>query len=457
MFKKVLVANRGEIALRIIRALRELGIRSVAIYSQADVNSLHVHCADEAICIGPPASSESYLNISQIISAALVTGCDAIHPGCGFLSENAKFAEICQAHLIEFIGPSPEVIRKMGDKAQARLIAKRAGVTIIPGTSNLITSLSEAEKVVKKIGYPVILKASAGGGGKGMRIVMSPDEMGRAIDLASAEAKSAFGDSALYLEKYLLEPRHIEVQILGDKYGNIIHLNERECSIQFRHQKLIEESPSPGIDARLRQKITEAAIKIAKAVKYSSLGTIEFLVDNKKNFYFMEMNTRIQVEHPITEVRCGLDIAKEQIMVADGKRLNYSQKDINLWGWALECRVNAQDANNGFMPVPGKVTNLNLPGGPGVRVDTHLYTNYSVPPHYDPLLAKIITFGQTRNEAIDRMNRALDELVVEGIKTTIPFHKKVLNDDSFKKGKIHTDFLSYIIGKEEEKKWKKKA
>lgn len=447
MFKKVLVANRGEIALRIIRALKELDIRSVAVYSQSDANSLPVHCADEAICIGPAVASESYLNISQIISAALVTGCDAIHPGYGFLSENAKFAEICQAHLIEFIGPNAEIIKKMGDKSQARSIAKQVGVPIIPGSKKPITSLIEAKEVIKKTGYPFIIKASAGGGGKGMRIVMAEDELDRAIEIASAEAKSAFGDSSIYIERYLHQPRHIEVQIIADKYGNIIHLGERECSIQLRHQKLIEESPSIGINSKLRQKIIESAIKIAKAVKYFSVGTVEFLVDNKKDFYFIEMNTRIQVEHPVTELRCNIDIAKEQIKIAGGEKINCSQKDIIFSGWALECRINAQDPNNGFIPTPGKITNLNLPGGPGVRIDTHIYGNYTVPPDYDSLIAKIITFGQTREESIVKMKRALDEFVIEGIKTTIPFHKKVLNDNAFKKGDIHTEFLSHISGK----------
>lgn len=447
MFKKVLVANRGEIALRIIRALKELDIRSVAVYSQSDTNSLPVHCADEAICIGPASASESYLNISQIISAALVTGCDAIHPGYGFLSENAKFAEICQAHLIEFIGPNAEIIKKMGDKSQARSIAKQVGVPIIPGSKKPITSLIEAKEVIKKTGYPLIIKISSGGGGKGMRIVMADDELDRAIEIASAEAKSAFGDSSIYIERYLHQPRHIEVQIIADKYGNIIHLGERECSIQFRHQKLIEESPSIGINSKLRQKIIESAIKIAKTVKYFSAGTVEFLVDSKKDFYFIEMNTRIQVEHPVTELRCNIDIAKEQIKIADGEKLNCSQKDIIFSGWALECRINAQDSNNGFMPTPGKITNLNLPGGPGVRVDTHIYGNYTVPSDYDSLIAKLITFGQTREESIVKMKRALDEFVIEGIKTTIPFHKKILNDNAFKKGDIHTEFLSHITGK----------
>ncbi|MEW6621359.1 MAG: acetyl-CoA carboxylase biotin carboxylase subunit [bacterium] len=445
MFKKILIANRGEIAIRIIRAAKELGIRTVAVYSDADRDSLHLQYADESICIGPASSQESYLNIPQVISAAIITGAEAIHPGYGFLAENAKFAEICESHQIGFIGPTSQTIAKMGDKIEARRIMKHAGVPIIPGSTKPIESSKDTTRIIEKIGYPVMLKATAGGGGKGVRIVWNKDELPRAFEIASAEANAAFKNPSLYIERYLHEPRHIEVQILADKYGNMVHLGERECSIQHRHQKLIEESPSSAVDERLRTKITDAALKAAKAVKYSNVGTIEFLLDNDKNFYFIEMNTRIQVEHPVTEFVTGIDLIKEQICLADGEKLRFSKKDIKLRGHALECRINATDPANGFSPSAGKIENLILPGGIGVRVDTHLYPGYTIPPNYDALIAKIITYGLTRDEAIARMKRALEECVIEGIKTTIPFHQKVLEQETFKKGEIHTHFLSGMI------------
>jgi len=445
MFKKILVANRGEIAIRIIRAAKELGIRTVAIYSEVDRNSLHLQFADEAVCIGPAPSQESYLNIPQIISAALITGAEAIHPGYGFLAENARFAEICESHGINFIGPNSQIITQMGDKIEARRIAKHAGVPIIPGTTKPIESLKDTWRITKKIGYPIMIKAAAGGGGKGVRIVWSKDELERSLEIAAAEANAAFKNSSLYLERYLQEPRHIEIQIVADKQGNMIHLGERECSIQHRHQKLIEESPSPAVDERLRTKMGEAALKLAKAVKYNNLGTIEFLLDKDKNFYFIEMNTRIQVEHPVTEFTTEIDLVKEQIAIASGQKLSLSKKNIQLRGHAIECRINATDPDNGFSPCSGKIQSLILPGGIGVRVDTHLYPGYTVPPNYDALIAKIITYGTTRKEAIARMKRALEECVIEGIKTTIPFHQKILDNEAFKKGQTHTHFLSYVI------------
>jgi len=445
MFKKILVANRGEIAIRIIRAAKELGIRTVAVYSEVDRNSLHLQFADEAVCIGPASSQESYLNIPQIISAALITGAEAIHPGYGFLAENAKFAEICESHHINFIGPNSQTITKMGDKIEARRIAKHAGVPIIAGTTKPIESLKDTYRIIEKIGYPIMIKATVGGGGKGVRIVWSKDELERSLEIAAAEANASFKNPSLYLERYLQEPRHIEIQIVADKYGNMVHLGERECSIQHRHQKLIEESPSPVVDEKLRMKMGEAALKLAKAVKYNNLGTIEFLLDKDKNFYFIEMNTRIQVEHPVTELTTGIDLVKEQIALAAGEKLQLLKKNIKWRGHAIECRINATDPNNGFSPCSGKIQNLILPGGIGVRVDTHLYPGYTVPPNYDALIAKIITYGTTREEAIARMKRALEECVIEGIKTTIPFHQKVIDNEDFKKGQIHTHFLSYII------------
>ncbi len=444
MFKKILIANRGEIAVRIIRAAKELEIRTVAVYSEIDRDSLHLQYADEAVCIGPAPVQESYLNIPQIISAALITGAEAIHPGYGFLAENAKFAEICENYGISFIGPTSQTIARMGNKVEARRIVKQVGVPIIPGSTKPIDSLKDALRIIEKTGYPVMIKASAGGGGKGIRIVWSKDELERGLALAAAEANAAFKNPSLYIERYLHEPRHIEIQVVADKYGNMIHLGERECSIQHRHQKLIEESPSPAVNDKLRTKMGEAALKITKAVKYTNVGTIEFLLD-KKNFYFIEMNTRIQVEHPVTEVISGIDLVKEQICLASGEKIRSQFKNINLRGHAIECRINATNPDNDFSPCSGKINSLILPGGIGVRVDTHIYPEYTVPSNYDALIAKIITYGLTREEAIARMKRALEECVIEGIKTTIPFHQKILDHDAFKKGEIHTHFLPYVI------------
>jgi acetyl-CoA carboxylase biotin carboxylase subunit len=445
MFKKILVANRGEIALRIIRAAKELGIKTVAIYSKVDIDSLHIQLADESICIGPAPASESYLNIPQIISAAIITECDAIHPGYGFLAENARFAEICGEHNIKFIGPPTDVITKMGNKIEAKIIMKKAGVPVVPGSLHSVNNISEAKKIIRKIGYPVIIKAAAGGGGKGMRIINDASQIESMLHAARAEAENAFKDPSLYIEKYIQEPRHIEVQILADNYGNIIHLGERECSIQARHQKLIEEALPVGLSSKLKQRMGEIAVRAAKAVRYKSAGTIEFLLDTKKKkFYFIEMNTRIQVEHPVTELITGIDLVKMQIMLAAGEKLRLTQRDITYTGHAIECRINAADVDNGFTPSPGKIESLNLPGGPGVRVDTHIYAGYTVPPNYDSLIAKLITYGKDREEAIVRMKRALSEFIVRGIKTTVPFHQKVLEDETFIKGEIHTHFLNYL-------------
>ncbi len=445
MFKKILIANRGEIAVRIIRAAKELGVRTVAVYSEADRDSLHLQYADEAVCIGPASSADSYLNIPQIISAALITGAEAIHPGYGFLAENSKFAEICESHGINFIGPTSQTITMMGDKLEARRLMKHAGVPLIPGSIKPIESTKDALRIIEKIDYPVMIKACGGGGGKGIRIVWNKDELERALELAAAEANAAFKNPSLYIERYLHEPRHIEIQILADKYGNMVHLGERECSIQHKHQKLIEEAPSAAIDDKLRTRMGEIALKAAKAVKYNNVGTVEFLLDKNKRFYFIEMNTRIQVEHPVTEFITGIDLVKEQIYLAAGEKLSFSKKDINLRGHALECRINAVNPDNGFSPSCGKIQNLILPGGIGVRVDTHIYPNYTVPPNYDALIAKIITYGLTRDEAIARMNRALEECLIEGVKTTIPLHQKILNHEAFKKGNIHTHFLSCVV------------
>ncbi len=446
MFNKILIANRGEIALRIIRAAKEEGIKTVAVYSEIDADSLHVRFADEEVCIGPAMASESYLNIPQVISAALITGATAIHPGCGFLAENARFAEICNDHLIKFIGPPPEIIRQMGNKLDARKIAKQIGVVVLPSSDGIITSLEEAKKLSNKIGYPVIIKAVGGGGGKGMKMVTGESHLESNLNVARLEAKSAFGNPDVYIEKYISEPRHIEVQILADDYGNIIHLGERECSIQHRYQKLLEEAPSPQTNNRLRQQILEAAIKIAKAVKYKNVGTIEFLLNKTGKFYFIEMNPRLQVEHPVTEMTTGVDIVKEQIRLAAGERLNI-KSNLKPTGHAIECRINAVDPKNEFFPSSGKILNLNIPGGIGIRVDTHIYPEYIVPTNYDSLVAKLIAYGNTRYEAIGRMKRALEEFVIEGIKTTIPFHQEILNDENFKKGESHTHFLSYMLNK----------
>lgn len=451
MFSKILIANRGEIALRIIRACKDLGIRTVAVYSEADRNSLHVRFADEAICIGPANSSSSYLNIPSIISAAEIADVDAIHPGYGFLAENAHFAEICQSCQITFIGPTPENIKLMGDKIAAREAMRKAGVSIVPGSTAPIKSKDEAIKIAKKIGYPIIIKAAAGGGGKGMRICHNDVRLISALMTAQTEAEKNFGNPDVYIEKYIEKPRHIEIQIIADKHGNVVHLGERDCSIQRRHQKLVEESPSPALDNKLRKKLGEMAINGASNAGYTSCGTIEFLFDQvNREFYFMEMNTRIQVEHPVTEAVTGIDLIKEQIRVASGQHLSFNQEDIIFKGAAMECRINAEDPENDFLPCPGKIDVLNIPGGPGVRVDTHVYAGYQISPHYDSLIAKLITHGKDRNETIQIMNRALTEFIIEPIKTTIPFHKQLMNNPLFLKGDISTHFISDVFLKEKE-------
>ncbi|SFC03745.1 acetyl-CoA carboxylase, biotin carboxylase subunit [Flexibacter flexilis DSM 6793] len=439
MFKKILIANRGEIALRIIRTCREMGIKTVAVYSTADKDSLHVRFADEAVCIGPPVSKQSYLNIANIIAAAEITNADAIHPGYGFLSENAEFSKVCRDYNIKFIGATPEQINAMGDKATAKATMKLAGVPTIPGSEGLLGSVQEGLELANKVKYPIILKATAGGGGRGMRVVRNDDEFEKAWNDAKTEAGAAFGNDGLYLEKYIEEPRHIEIQIVGDQFGKVCHLSERDCSIQRRHQKLVEETPSPIVSDELREKMGQAAVKGASHIGYEGAGTIEFLVDKYGEFYFMEMNTRIQVEHPITEEVTDFDLIKEQIKVAAGIPIsgrNYYPKV-----HAIECRINAEDPINGFRPSPGKITNLNIPGGHGVRVDTHVYAGYTIPPNYDSMIAKLIVSAQTREEALVRMKRALQEFVIEGIKTTIPFHIKLMDDPSFKEGKFNTAFL----------------
>jgi acetyl-CoA carboxylase biotin carboxylase subunit len=449
MFKKILIANRGEIALRIIRACKELKIKTVAVYSTADKDSLHVRFADEAVCIGPPPSNKSYLNMPNIIAAAEITNADAIHPGYGFLSENADFSKICEDYGIKFIGASPSMINSMGDKSSAKATMKKAGVPTIPGSEGLLSSIEEGLKLANRIKYPVILKATAGGGGRGMRIVKNDGEFAKAWNDAKTEASAAFGNDGLYLEKYVEEPRHIEIQILGDRHGKIIHLSERDCSIQRRHQKLLEETPSPIITEKLRNKMGEAAIKGAKAIKYEGAGTIEFLVDKHGEFYFMEMNTRIQVEHPITEEVTGVDLIQEQIKIAAGAKI--SAKNYYPTKYAIECRINAEDPANGFRPSPGKITNLHIPGGYGVRVDTHCYNGYTIPPNYDSMVAKVIVSAPSRAEARARMKRALEEFVIQGVKTTIPFHIKLMDDERFASGKFNTSFmetfdLSSLIG-----------
>jgi len=445
-FKKVLIANRGEIAVRVIRALRELGIKSVAVYSEVDKDSLHVKLADEAYCIGPAAPNQSYLNVPSIISVAEVAGADAIHPGYGFLAENAKFAEICADHNIKFIGPPVEAIRKMGDKITARSTVQGAGVPLVPGSDGTVTDEKEAMSLAKKIGFPVAIKATAGGGGKGLRIAWSEDEFVKLLRTASAEAGAAFGNPDVYIEKFIEEPRHVEIQILADEKGNVVHLGERDCSIQRRYQKLVEESPCPVMTDKLRKKMGDAAVKAAKAVNYVSAGTIEFLLDKHGHFYFMEMNTRIQVEHPVTEMVTNVDIVKEQIKIAAGEPMSFRQKDVKFLGHAIECRINAEDWERDFMPSPGEITLYLPPGGPGVRVDSHVYPGYKVLPHYDSLLAKIISWGENRAESIRRMERALDEFVVAGISTTIPFHHEVLKTEAFKSGDFGTNFIAKHFG-----------
>jgi acetyl-CoA carboxylase biotin carboxylase subunit len=439
MFKKILIANRGEIALRIIRTCKEMGIKTVAVYSTADRDSLHVRFADEAVCIGPPPSKDSYLSIPHLISAAEITNADAIHPGYGFLSENAKFSQICRDYGIKFIGATPEQINGMGDKASAKDTMIAAGVPTIPGSVGLLTDVKQGISVANEIGYPIILKATAGGGGRGMRIVWKDEEFEGAWDSARQEAAAAFGNDGIYLEKFIEDPRHIEIQVIGDQFGKVCHLSERDCSIQRRHQKLVEESPSPFMTAELRQKMGEAAIKGAKAVNYEGAGTVEFLVDKHRNFYFMEMNTRIQVEHPVTEEVINFDLIKEQIKVAAG--IAISGKNYEPAMHAIECRINAEDPWNNFRPSPGKITNFHSPGGHGVRVDTHVYAGYMIPSNYDSMIAKLITVAQTREEAISTMERALSEFVIEGVKTTIPFHLKLLKDPEFRAGNFTTKFL----------------
>jgi acetyl-CoA carboxylase biotin carboxylase subunit len=449
MFSKILIANRGEIALRIIRACRELGVRTVAVYSQIDRDSLHVRLADEAICIGQAASSGSYLNIPAIISAAEITDVEAIHPGYGFLAENPHFAEICQSCKITFIGPTPENIRLMGDKMAARTSMHKAGLPIIPGSASVIRSKEEALKTAKLIGYPVIIKAASGGGGKGMRICHNDLTLVSSLMTAQAEAEANFGNPDVYIEKYIEKPRHIEVQIIGDQSGHILQLGERDCSIQRRHQKLLEESPSSVVDSKMRKRLGEMVLKGIKSINYVSCGTIEFLLDEKtNNFYFMEMNTRIQVEHPVTEMVTGIDLIKEQIRVASGEKLKIKQEDIHIWGAAIECRINAEDPDNNFMPQPGKIETLVLPGGPNVRVDTHIYAGYTIPSQYDSLIAKLIVHGNNRQEAIKTMYRALTEFHVSPIKTTIPFHLKLMQNPLFLKGDISTHFVQDLLKEE---------
>ncbi len=439
MFKKILIANRGEIALRVIRTCREMGIKTVAVYSTADRESLHVRFADEAVCIGPPSSKQSYLDMASIIAAAEITNSDAIHPGYGFLSENSKFSKICQEHGIKFIGPSPEMIDAMGDKATAKATMIKAGVPTVPGSEGIIDSLEDALKAAKHTGYPVMIKATAGGGGKGMRIIRSDEDLKVNWDKAKNEAGAAFGNDGMYMEKFIEEPRHIEIQIAGDQHGKACHLSERDCSIQRRHQKLVEEVPSPFMDDKLREKMGKAAIKAALAINYEGVGTVEFLVDKDKNFYFMEMNTRIQVEHPITEEVINFDLIKEQIKIAAGESI--SGKNYYPQRHAIECRINAEDPFNDYRPSPGKITNFHAPGGHGVRVDTHVYAGYTIPPYYDSMIAKLIVMHQTREEAINKMLRALQEFVIEGVHTTIPFHIQLMNNEDFRKGVYTTKFL----------------
>ena len=440
MFKKILICNRGEIALRVMRSCKELGIECVAVHAAADRESLHVKYADESVCVGKAASNDSYLKVPNLIAAAEITGAEAVHPGYGFLSENAEFAETIIENGFAWIGPSPDTIRKMGDKATARATAVRAGVPTVPGTGILAT-VGEAAAAAARIGYPVLLKATAGGGGKGMRPAGDPEQLLRAFSTASAEARAAFGNAGLYLEKYLARPRHVEVQILADAHGHVVHLGERDCSVQRRHQKLIEEAPSPAVDADLRQRMGDAAVTLAREVGYRSAGTVEFLLDEDGSFYFMEMNTRIQVEHPVTEFITGVDLVREQLHVAAGERLTIRQEDVTYTGHAIECRVNAEDPARDFMPSPGTVHDFHAPGGLGVRVDSHLYSGYTIPPYYDSLLAKIIVHGRDRTEAIARMVRALEESVFEGVATSIPFHLAVLAQPGFREGRVTTRFL----------------
>src|SRR6187402_2324948 len=444
MFKKILIANRGEIALRIIHACRELNVKTVAVYSEADENSLHVRFADEDVCIGPPRSAESYLNVPAIISAAEITGADAIHPGYGFLSESAYLAEVCEACHIRFIGPDPSVIKLLGDKARAKKAMKKAGVPMLPGSDGPVTGEEQALKVAKDIGYPVIIKAVAGGGGRGMRVVRNPGELANALRTAQREAEAAFGNGDVYIEKYLESPRHIEFQIIGDHHGNVVHLGERECSIQRRHQKLIEEAPSPALSDKIRKKMGSVVVDAAKAVQYTNAGTFEFLMDKDGKFYYMETNTRLQVEHPVTEMVTGIDIVKEQIRIAAGERLSFKQSEVTFTGHAIECRVNAEDPET-FAPSPGVIHAFSLPGGPGVRVDTCAHTECTISPYYDSLIAKVITWGRDRQEAIARMKRTLDMTVIEGIRTSVPLHLKILNEADFQAGRLSTAFMDRFM------------
>lgn len=439
MFNKVLIANRGEIALRVIRTCKEMGIKTVAVFSTADRHSLHVKFADEAVCIGPPPSKDSYLKIPSILTAAEITNADAIHPGYGFLAENAEFSRICSEHDIKFIGPSPEMIRTMGDKATAKETMIRNKVPVVPGSKGVVTTADEAETIANEIGFPVIIKATAGGGGRGMRVVHDPKNFRNAFTTCRNEAESAFGNAEVYIEKFILNPRHIEIQILGDQHGNVIHMGERECSLQRRHQKILEEAPSPVVSEKLRERMGQAAVNAGKAINYEGAGTVEFIVDSDFNFYFMEMNTRIQVEHPVTEEITYCDLVKEQIIAASGGRIG--TKPLKMRGHAIECRINAEDPEHNFRPSAGTITSFNIPGGRSVRVDTHAYAGYNIPPNYDSMIAKLIVSAPTRGEAINRMKRALDEFIIEGIKTTIPYHKQLMDDPGFLIGNFDTQYL----------------
>ena len=450
MIKKILVANRGEIALRVIRACKELGISCVAVYSEADASSLHVKLADERILIGPPQSAKSYLNIENILAAARETGADAVHPGYGYLAENEIFAQACKNHNLVFIGPTPENLRMAGDKIAGKEIMGKAGVPLIPGGDGLVKNIDEALQISRNVGYPVVIKAAGGGGGRGIRVCATEETLAEEFPVAGMEAGAAFGNNGLYIEKFIVEPRHIEFQILADSYGNICHLGERECSIQRRFQKLIEESPSPRLTPKLRKEMGEAAIAAARAINYVNAGTVEFLVDKNDNFYFMEINARIQVEHPVTELTTGIDLIKEQIRIASGERLNLSFDDINLRGWAIECRINAEDTDRGFMPCPGTVKVYHPPGGYGVRLDTHLYQGYELPIYYDSLIAKLVTYAETRHGAIQVMKRALEEFKVEPLKTTIPLYRRIMEDTAFQRGEFTTDYIKKFLPAEDE-------
>ncbi|MFW6007505.1 MAG: acetyl-CoA carboxylase biotin carboxylase subunit [Halanaerobiales bacterium] len=456
MFEKVLIANRGEIAVRIFRTLKELGIKSVAVYSEPDKDSLHAQLADEAYCIGPASAGDSYLNVPSIMSVAEVTGADAIHPGYGFLAENPHFAEVCESSGIKFIGPKSETISLMGDKSQAKKTMKKAGVPVVPGSEEGLRDINEALTFAEEIGFPVIVKASAGGGGKGMRIVREPENLENAIQTAQSEAEAAFGDERVYIEKYLEEPRHVEFQIIADEYGSTVHLGERDCSIQRRHQKMIEEAPSPALNSELRKKMGKMAIKAAKAANYQSAGTVEFLLDKDNNFYFIEMNARIQVEHPVTELITNIDIIEEQIKIASGKRLDYNQENININGAAIECRVNAENPDKDFRPAPGQINSYIIPGGFGVRVDSGVYSGDFISPYYDSMVAKLLVWGKDRQQALNRMQRSLYEFKVEGIKTTIPFHVKILNNPQFREGNFSTHFIDKHMNTENNEKSNKK-